>query len=86
MLSAGTLISVEHKMFPSIMFYYKLGTFQFVRYEFYPVTIYIYFLLSLPNIILLFLPYYFIVIILGRARIAQSVVVVFHAGGVRKCL
>jgi hypothetical protein len=85
MLSAGTLISVENKMFPSIMFYYKLGTFQFVRYEFYPVTI-IYIFSS--HCLTKFYDFCHIssLLLLGRARIAQSVVVVFHAGGVRRCL
>jgi hypothetical protein len=32
-LSAGTLISLEHKMF-SLIFYYKHDTFLFVRYQF----------------------------------------------------
>jgi hypothetical protein len=34
MLSAGTSISLEHKMLPLIIFYYKHDAFLFVRYQF----------------------------------------------------
>jgi hypothetical protein len=34
MLSAGTSISLQHKMLPLIIFYYKHDAFLFVRYQF----------------------------------------------------